>query len=436
MEVFNEKEVFYGELILSEEIIKNVRCELTVNNTDTENNVAEISLPNSINVNVMNDLHIHKKIIFKATNHSNTLYLESSRYSFHSNFTWESSLLLYPNRVIMENLYSEKEIKKVIFRAFISPSELLFNESVLTFHESKGLLSGWNNNLDSEKSEWSEDYFKYQSQIGIIELIPAFLFKELNDNKYKKEYYSLRQLVVYCTVDNFKNIDDLYELFMKELGKMTKALSFLFVKRFNCWYREITTIDVDNYPSLVKRIYIKSLTKAPLKDNRFIYGEAYASWRANINKIIDALTSIKLEDATLFDKLLDRYLVAFTYEKIDTKIIYALSCLDLVRNSFKKSLKVKQSFTPNLIDVCETNNIEWLDLFPYLTKSEVFNKKIKKDMYLNKVRNNIIHHGIYPANYTESNDEILRARALSERFILKLLNIDYHSTGLGVLTRY
>ena len=436
MEEFNEKIVFYGDLILTEEIIKNLRCELTVNHTDTENNVAEISLPRSINVQLMNDLHLHKKFIFKSEIHSKRLYLESSRYTFHSNFIWESSLLLYPNQVIIEDFYSEKEIRKVIFRAFISPSELLFNESVLTFHEGKGLLSGWNKISNSEKTSWSEDYFNYQSQIGIIELIPAFLFKELKDNKYKKEYYSLRQLVVYCTIDNLKNIDDLDELFMKELSKMTKALSFLFVKRVNCWYREIKTIDVDNYPSLEKRIYIKSLKKAPLKDNRFIYGDAYAQWRVNISKIIDALTNLNQKDAALFDKLLDRYLVAFTYEKIDTKIIYALSCLDLIRNSFNKSLKVKQSFTPNLIDVCETNNINWLDLFPYLTKTDVFDKQIKKDMYLNTVRNDIIHYGIYPVSYDISRDEILRARALSERFILKLLNIDYHSTGLGVLTRY
>jgi hypothetical protein len=183
-------------------------------------------------------------------------------------------------------------------------------------------------------------------------------------------------------------------------------------------------------------LYLKSPSKTPLKDNRIIYGDAYTKWRSNITKIIDALTSIKPDDSILFDKLLDRYLIAFTYEKIDTQIIYALSCLDLIRNSFNKSSKELQSFTPNLIDVCETNNIEWLDLFPDLTKQEVFDRQIKKDMYLNTIRNDIIHYGIYPNNYAQSHQEILSAKALCERFILKLLSIDFHSTGLGIITRY
>lgn len=436
MEEFSEKMVFYGDLILSNEIISDLRCELTVNHTNTENNIAVISFPHSINFQIMNKLHLYNKFIFKSENHSEQIYIESNTYKFHSKFTWESSLVLYPSKVILSNYYSKKEINKVIFRAFITPSETLFNESVITFHEGRGLLSGWHDSKTASKFSWSDDHFKYQSQLGTIELVPAFLFQELKNDLYRKEYYALRQMLVYCQIDDPINIDELFELFASELAKFMDALSFLFVKRFSSWYKEIRTMDTENYPSFEKRIYTKSFKKVQLKDNRFIYGDLYKQWRPLISKIIDSLTNLNQNDTTLFNKLLDRYLVAFTYDKIDTKIIYALSCLDLIRNSFKKNAQHLQSFTPHLLDVCETNNIEWLDLFPYLTKSEVFDKQIKKDMYLNIVRNEIIHHGIYPSNYDESRDEILKARALSERFILKLLGIDYHSTDLGTLSHY
>ena len=182
MEEFNEKIVFYGDLILSNEIISDLRCELTVNHTNTENSNAVISFPRSLDIQIMNNLHLHKKFVFKSENHSKQIYLESNAYTFHSKFTWESSLVLYPNKVIVTDYYSEKEINKVIFRAFITPSETLLNESVLTFHEGRGLLSGWNDAKDVDKMSWSDDYFKYQCQLGTIELVPAFLFKELKDN--------------------------------------------------------------------------------------------------------------------------------------------------------------------------------------------------------------------------------------------------------------
>ena len=326
--------VVYGDLILSNEIISNLRCELTVNHTNTENNVAVISFPRSMNIQIMNKLHLHKKFIFKSENQSKQIYIESNAYEFQSKFTWESSLVLHPSKVILTDYYSDKEINKVVFRAFISPSETLFNESVLMFHEGRGLLSVWNDSKDATKMSWSEDYFKYHSQLGTIELVPAFLFQELKNDLHKKEYYTLRQLILYCQIDNPKNIDELYELFVLELSKFIDALSFLFVKRFSNWYKEIRTINNEHYPSLEKRIYTKSLKNVQVKDNRFIYGELYKQWRPLVSKIIDALTNLNQNDTTLFKKLLDRYLVAFTYEKIDTKIIYALSCLDLIRNSF------------------------------------------------------------------------------------------------------
>lgn len=436
MKEFNEKIVFYGELILSDETIKDLRCELTINHTNTDYNIAEISLPSTLRVRIHNLLNTQNKIIFQTENKNKSIYVESYGYILQDKFMWEASLTLYPYKVVIKDSYSDKEIKKVVFRAFVSPSELLFNETYLTYHEAKGLLSGWDYVSNPEKPEWIDNNFKYESEIGIIELIPGFIFKELKDDKFKQQYNIIRQLIVYCKLEGDTDMKNSEQIFFKKLGKLKKSLSLLFVKRINSWYMEVFAQDSDNSPVFDKRTFLKLSKKTQLKDNRLIVGIVHKKWRSTISGIMERLSKLTYEKVELFEKLLGRYLVAFTYDKIDTRIIYALSCLDLIKNSFERRIKERLSFTPNLIDVCETNRIEWLDLFPYLTKEEVFYKNIKRDMYLNEVRNDLIHYGIYPDNYNKSHDEILRARALSERFILRLLEIDYHKTGLGVLTRY
>ena len=68
MKEFNEKIVFYGELILSDETIKDLRCELTINHTNTDYNIAEISLPSTLRVRIHNLLNTQNKIIFQTEN--------------------------------------------------------------------------------------------------------------------------------------------------------------------------------------------------------------------------------------------------------------------------------------------------------------------------------------------------------------------------------
>lgn len=438
MDSFNEEIIIYGDLILGDDVVRDLRCKLLLNKVDTSNIFAEISIPSSIRVKLHNVIRLQENFIFKTENKNKSVYIEATRSEIHDKFTWEASLILYPYKVVTLDNYLESEITQAVFRAFLTPSELLFNEAHLTYHESRGLISGWDVLKNPNKPEWIENNFKYNSEIGEIELIPGFIFKEDKEDKYKKHFNIIRQLIIYCKVELSHKLSfiDAESIFNKEVERLGKSLALVFVKRMNSWFSEVYTKNNEKDIVSEQRTFLRISKKTPLKDNRFLYGEPYNRLRPTLLSTIKALSDAPPDRLVIFNKLLDRYLVAFTYDKIDTQIIYALSCLDLIRNHFDDGKRGRMPFTPNLILVCETNNIEWLDLFPYLAKENVFDKDIKEDMYLNDVRNQIIHHGIYPDDYNRAQDEILKARTLCERFILKLLDIDYNNTCLGKLTRY
>ena len=89
-------------------------------------------------------------------------------------------------------------------------------------------------------------------------------------------------------------------------------------------------------------------------------------------------------------------------------------------------------FDSQLIKACIKSDVEWLDIFPYLTEDYVSKNK----SLLNKIRNEIIHEGQYPENYIKIKKELKSVRALCERLILKLLGIDYKDTCIGYIHKH
>ena len=47
----------------------------------------------------------------------------------------------------------------------------------------------------------------------------------------------------------------------------------------------------------------------------------------------------------------------------------------------------------------------------------------------------MLHHGIYPDNYDKIFIETFKTKALCERFILKMIGMDYKNTGLGIIDK-
>ncbi|MBL7961814.1 hypothetical protein JNL27_16390, partial [bacterium] len=155
----------------------------------------------------------------------------------------------------------------------------------------------------------------------------------------------------------------------------------------------------------------------------------YHRFRKSLQKLHRYLTLLysqkNVDDKKSIKKLIEKFVIASRTSAVDTRLIYWHSCLDVI---IKKCDGKGKSFSHKLIDACKNMNIEWLDIYVGITEESL---DLKAEFPLNRIRNEILHDGIYPDDYGEVIKENRNARALCERFITQIIGADYRDTGFG-----
>jgi hypothetical protein len=431
MNQFNKHAVAIGSIFNSSTYIEDVKCELSYSKYNTRNIVVHFS-------NIDRKIKLLKEILdsneslkFKSFSNNREIYLEGFKYNLNLSYEIGAKLVLFPTESIIIDKYEDTKPSEIRFTFFLPKSQIFKRSSFLVRNKELGLSTGWvKASSDNEDMEWDERKYLLKGNLGEMSITPGFEFEETNYEEIGFEAtLVINQLYMKYKIDLAENdIDEVEVLVKGEINEYLKILSFLECRRMNWNYLNIFAINDESIPVFEKHIF-NQIPKTKFLNQEDIH---YIKWKSSYQKIYPEIvmkyTKLDLDTKKFIDRVIERYLVAFTHDKIDTKIIYALSCLDLLRNYAKVGNK---PFTPKLIEACKKFGIYWLDLFDYLDEESII--KAKADMYLNEVRNNIIHEGHYPDDYTKAIEEVDKAKALCERFILRMLNINYENTGLGIV---
>ena len=429
MKYFNQNFRFLGDIINGDNKIEDVLCELNANIIDTNSMQVKLIPTNKSLFSIMANLKAKEPIKIISKNYYTKIYLESVFNSLNSDENLGQYATLNVRYFEHIDKYDQSGVLKKIHLSFYIPSSSIFSrERHFTSHYTRGILSGWVEKKERQniKEEWVNEKYIIKSKFGFFEIVPSFLFGEIEmDESDKKGKFLIDQIILSVNLQFNKGLN--YEVIDKissEVNKFLRVISFL-EGEFIEWNRLKIVGKNKN-----KFLYEKNISRwvVPLK-NKFKDNIYYKKCRNDYLKLSSILFNRYIELKELekkeFDKILDRFLIASTENKIDTQIIYWHSCLDILLKLFYAKGK---SFTHKLIYVCKTNNIDWLDLFAYLTEESL---KQKKEIEINKIRNDIIHYGVHPVNYDRIIKELPNVKSMCERLICKALGVDYRNTCIG-----
>lgn len=427
MRYFDKRYVFTGELYNSKSSVENIRCEVTLNEIDTSSLFASIIVLKPSTVEIEKLLNSREGINIRSKESGRYFEILGGGYNHQMSSTEGETFKVSVKRCMYQEFYSDDNPQKVYYRFHISPSQIFCRINSITFHYKKGLISGW-----QEKNKgWEDEKYTLTNNLGIISFEPSFVFTEIKDDAYKEGSYLVKEqlIIMHELILNSPYKENYLDKVEESVNDYLKIISFLESRRLEWFYLNVFAQSKNPYPDFEKHIYKKSTLNSLGKIN-IHYAINRGAYQKLLPIIVDRYQLLNKTIRKNVDKILDRFLVAVTHDKIDTCIIYWHSCLDLL---IKEIVGTNKPFDLKLIKACLKSNVEWLDLFPYL--SEEYIKRGNKSL-VNKIRNEIIHEGKYPDNYSTIRKELRSVRALCERLILKLIGIDYKNTCVGFIHKH
>jgi len=426
MKNFNKNIYAVGTIHNDSIKLENVKCELKFN--VIKENIIEAKIYSISNfVKLHEILNGDSRISFYSNPNYDSIKFDLVTYSFNSGSAKEDTLYVKISNLETIQTFSDNKITRLLLSFNLPELPIFSRRSYLNKHASKGLLYGWGDPLLNKKG-WFEDVITIDAKYGVLKIYPSFEFETLQEYEgmFNCELVLKKLNLDYKSNDLSEGIDLEIKNIITDVEEFLKIISFIegcFVERH---YLKVYAFDLGD--SVVQeREYVRRIKERQIINYDIIY---YNKFKVKILQSLPLLLKSKYNlnvgVNSEFEKILKRLITSLTIKAVDTRIIYMLSVLDMINlwsKSKGKGLSQKLQYS------CETNNIELIDLFPYMNKNSVLNEK--QDLLLNKVRNNIIHNGVYPNSYEEIDEEILASRALAERFLLKMLGIDYRNSGLG-----
>lgn len=430
-ELFNEHFRFLGDLISPTFSLENIICELDVNHFDTRNmNVKAIPTQGSIFF-IIAALKERENIEIRSKGLNNEIILEvgspSLRMDSKSGQSAVFKVFKYSNTI---NYSEEIKYNAINFNITIPDSVLFSRDRTVTKHYTKGLLAGWKEikKNHSITEEWVEDKYSFKTKYGYLNVLPTFLFGELKKNELgENSILTLEQIDIYLKIKSKRYIQfDIEAPVIKTIQDFLRITSFLEGEFFEMKKLVIT------YKLNGKAVKEKTTLfwNRDIRDNTKVinhYKKLKTQYHKILQRLFNSYNNMNANEKNEIDKILDRYTTASTQKIIDTQLIYWHSCLDVINKYFKAKGK---SFNHKVINCCLMNNIDWSDLFPDINIDSL---EKKQEFLINKVRNEMLHHGIYPDDYDPIFRELRKIRALSERLICKILKVDYRDTGVGIV---
>ena len=433
MHYFDRRYILYGDISNSKTKIKDVRCEFLVNELATDKMKATVSAIEASIKEIQELCDSDEPIQFVSSEGGQRVLLEGKWSSFHLEGDNDEIMSFKVDRGRFIERYSDNPASTVRLTYYI-PAVTLFKRRVMALdHYKKGFLVGWDgwrkeNEKEKKPSEWTTDEFCVPSDKGRMSFSPSFLFKDATIDDIETKLI-LEQPIIECVIDDDPSTTiDALPVFTDMVNDYLVILSFLegdFINWTKCSATEIGA----NKNSIAR---LEMFQRSPKRKNKPAkHDHRRDKYRDQLQQMLVKLTRsfrmLSENEKKTVQKLITRYLVASTISLVDTRLIYWHSCLDVLIKHVRGKGK---TFSHRLVDACKKLDVDWLDMYPDMTEESL---KEKKEFAINRIRNDMLHHGVYPDDYSQGLEELKRAAALSERFIVRILGHDYTGTGLGTL---
>lgn len=432
MKKFDKGYVFKCKVYNNAATIENARCELLLNEVNTDYLLATITFPQPSHAKVKKILDSGDLIKVEDIESNINYKLEGKFCNFNSGLEIGECLKLKVENCEITKFYSNDSISKFNFVLYIDDTLLYKNRQIEFKHYKKGFLKGWNpkDDLDDPTGNWTEQKDIISTEFGKLSILPSYLFGKDNDFDLNKEFNFIynQQIMELCVTGKYLELSDIHNRIIEEIEKYLKMISFIEGEWIN--WNQIKIFGSNSEDCLIfeRNIFRKNRSFKRKKRDQSHYSKYQKSYHHLLEILVKNFDLLNDNTKEFFNTILRRFIVSSVHDKIDTQIIYIHSCLDVCI----KGSKIKgDNFTKRLLKACDDNEVDYLDLFPYLIEADVY-KKRGIQLKLNVIRNEMIHDGEYLKDYSTAISEVNKSKALCERFLLKILNIAYEGTGFGI----
>ncbi|TSA19400.1 hypothetical protein D4R75_09695 [bacterium] len=430
MKQFEKRYILYGRLESGGTDLGTGRCELITNKLDTSSMTATISSSSGSFALMLNLVGTSDSLKFSSEDEQESILIEG-RFPAVSSQAYSDEILRFKvDDCTFRRKYEEGACDKVQLSYYIPGSQVYSRKRGPTKHFRRGLLygwEGWKKEMGSHETspEWLDERNFVPCEIGSVSFSPITLFQECVIDGIET-ILAIDQLTLECEVSGSSlSLSDTSEKMNQLVEKYLSTLAVLEGDFFNWSYCSYTSSsggttlkEVKHYRRVPGRKNSKD--RSPILTNRKNLQQLHIDLTLSYAAMSD-------EKRGRIDKVIERFLIASTTRETDTRLVYWHSCLDVLIKEFDGSGK---SFSHRLLDACCKAKVDWTDLYPGISETTLDEKA---EFPINKVRNDMLHHGVYPDDYDIIFGETRKARALCERLIASLLGVQLKETGFGSL---
>lgn len=423
--------VLIGTLKAESRSLENIRCEVHLNSHDTSTMKADIyDLDGTSAFRFMKDF-MGKHVVFQSSTDNEEITFKGTVISGQIS---DSSDRIGSVRIndYQQNLYLNREpLVTASLMYYLTPIEMFKRTGMRVFHDVRGLLFGYDDWTNEEKPVWKDESRSYPTKVGELVFYPGLIFEE--DEGANVTVMDQAKVMISLKSENIvlDSTRVAIESILRDYLHIVSCLENRFVHWFRC--------DIDarstNGKGMVATIY-RRIPKWDYRDNQYVERNS-EGYRQLLPKLVERYVALDPRQRLELDKAIRQVLVAAKPDQpVDTELIYWHSCLDILLKALSGDKALKRrglGFSRKLVLACEDANIEWNDLYKYVTRDEIFSDELKSDFRITTIRNNMIHQGNYPSGeeFAEVFAENNRAATLAERMILRILGLDYRDSPVG-----
>lgn len=422
MNGFEIHQVVFGDLRAAKSTLEGIRCEVFLNRLNTTGLRAEVyDVSGSSAGRFLKDF-MSREVVFEAIGPDGKIRFNgtvaSGQVASGSDLIGTISIEHYEETWIVNH----DPITQLSVVFYLTPSQIFRRRRLVTQHDFKGLLLGWRGGLDSSDETWDDDSVTYQSSMGDLVFYPGLVFAdEPGGGVVVRD-----QLKVSAALNGERlDVSHQFNLISERLGRFLDVMSFLEQRRCD-WFRAEIDARGQGGKGFVTSVY-KRLPNYEYSDSQHIRTHVM-DYVSLIPKVVEKIEILEGPLRTNIDKAIVQMLYgAGAKQSIENQLVYWHSCLDILLKTILSrdpASRKPEGFSRKLIVACESVGVQWNDLYPYLSREEVFSSG-KKDFLITRYRNQIIHEGLYPESeeYGDLIAENARAKALVERLIMGLLGL-------------
>ena len=232
MKYFDQHYRFLGDIINSNNKVENVLCELNTNIVDTNNMEVKLFPTDKSILPLISKLDYKKPIKVYSKDYYTSIYLETTFKNFsESELSGQYAIFNVNHFEEVERDFKLNKFKKLHLSFYIPSSSIFSRNRHFTNHYTKGILSGWIEKKEKHKinEEWTDERYTVKSNLGFFEVIPSFLFGDLNNEiSNKKGKFLIDQIILNIDLKNKRGLNyNLINMITEEVDSYLRIISFL-----------------------------------------------------------------------------------------------------------------------------------------------------------------------------------------------------------------